>query len=44
MFVLSAEYTSQSGNIGSRIILDVDVVGLVDEADWFISAIVRASF
>ena len=44
MFSLSSEHTSQYGNIGSRIMLDVDSLGLMDEANVFIRAINRASF
>ena len=44
VFALSAEHASWAGNIVSRAILNVDVVGFMDEADGFISAMTHASF
>ena len=44
MFSLSAEHASRAGNIISIIILDVDVVGFMDEADGLFSAMTRAIF
>ena len=44
VFLLSAEHTSRAGNIGSRIILDIDVVGMMDEEDWLISEMTRDIF
>ena len=44
VFAILVENASWVGNIGSRIILDVDVVGLIGEEDWFISAMTCASF
>ena len=44
VFALSAEHALLNGNIASRIILDVDVVGLIDEYAWLISVINCASF
>ena len=44
VFVLSAEHDPQARNIGSKIKLDVDVVGLMDEADELISVMTCASF
>ena len=38
VLALSAEHASQSGNSGSRIKLDVDMVVLMDEEDGLISA------
>ena len=44
VFALSAEHALRAGNIGSRIILDVDVVGLMDETDGLICAMNHTSF
>ena len=44
VFVLSAEHDLRAINIGSRIILDVDVVGMMDEEDWFITSMNCDSF
>ena len=33
VFAIPAERASQTGNIGSIVVLDVDVVGLMDEKD-----------
>ena len=43
-FALSDEHTSQAGNIGSRIILDVDVVVFMDEEYWLISSMTHDIF
>ena len=44
VFSLSAEHASRVGHIISRIILNVDVVGFIDEEDICISEMTRASF
>ena len=43
-FALSDEHASRAGNIWSRIILDVDVVGLIDKEYGLIGTITHASF
>ena len=44
LFALSSEHASWAGNIVSIIILDVYMVGLMDEEDWLSSAITHANF
>ena len=44
MCEISAEHASQAGNILSRIILDIYVVGLMDKAYGLISAMTNAIF
>ena len=44
VFALSAEHDLRAENIGPRIIMDIDVVGFMDEEYWLIIVVTRANF